>query len=80
MTAAKATGSWLRRGLSRTDSAAYVGVGPTKFDAMVVDGRMPRPRRVDGRKVWDVVELDLAFDALPHDDSAVAIGNSWDDR
>jgi predicted DNA-binding transcriptional regulator AlpA len=81
MTAAKAkTASWLRRGLSRNDAATYVGCGPTKFDEMVADGRMPPPRRIDGRKVWDVVELDSHFDALPHDDSAAAAGSSWDDR
>jgi hypothetical protein len=39
---------------------------------------MPAPRRIDGRKVWDVRELDLAFDALPRDD--VPVGNSWEDR
>jgi predicted DNA-binding transcriptional regulator AlpA len=74
------TASWLRRGLSRNDAAAYVGCGPTKFDEMVADGRMPPPRRIDGRKVWDVVELDSHFDALPHDDLAAATGSSWDDR
>jgi hypothetical protein len=77
MTAAKAL-SFLRRGLSRVDSAAYVGVGPTKFDAMVSDGRMPPPRRIDGRRVWDVVEIDSCFDNLPHE--TVVSGNSWDDR
>jgi excisionase family DNA binding protein len=80
MTAAKTTASSLRRGLSRTDAASYVGVGPTKFDEMVADGRMPAPRRIDGRKVWDVCELDSHFDALPHDDSAAAISSSWDNR
>lgn len=55
------------RGLSRIQAAAYVGVGATKFDAMVGDGRMPHPRRIDGRKVWDLRELDSAFDALPRD-------------
>jgi hypothetical protein len=30
--------------------------------------------------VWDVVELDSHFDALPHDDLAAATGSSWDDR
>ena len=54
-----------RRGLSRVEAAAYVGVGATKFDAMVSDGRMPHPKRIDGRKVWDVRALDASFDALP---------------
>jgi excisionase family DNA binding protein len=53
------------RGLSREQAAEYVGVGATKFDEMVADGRMPRPKRIDGRVVWDVVRLDIAFEALP---------------
>jgi hypothetical protein len=58
----------------------YVGISPSKFDQMVDDGRMPGPRRVDCRKVWDVRELDLCFDDLPRDASDAAAGNSWDDR
>lgn len=34
-----------RRGLSREEAAMYVGVGSTKFDEMVNDGRMPKPKR-----------------------------------
>jgi excisionase family DNA binding protein len=37
------------RGLSRDEAARYIGVGTTKFDEMVADGRMPRPKRIDGR-------------------------------
>lgn len=53
------------RGLSRSAAAAYVGVGTTLFDEMVRDGRMPSPKRINGRRVWDRVLLDKAFDALP---------------
>ena len=63
------------RGLSRSQSAEYIGVGVTKFDQMVDDGRMPRPKRIDGRLVWDRVKLDAAFDAL--DDDAEQ-KNEWD--
>jgi excisionase family DNA binding protein len=49
-----------RRGLSRDEAAMYVGVSAAKFDEMVVDGRMPAPVRVDGRKIWDLRSLDLA--------------------
>jgi len=59
-----------RRGLRRVEAAAYVGIGATKFDQMVADGRMPKPKRIDGAAVWDLAQLDLAFDALPYDDSA----------
>lgn len=54
-----------RRGLHREEAAAYVGVGASKFDAMVGDGRMPKPKQIDGRRVWDVRALDIAFDDLP---------------
>jgi excisionase family DNA binding protein len=69
-----------RRGLSREEAAVYVGVSPGKFDQLVNDGRMPGPRRIDGRKVWDVRELDLCFDNLPRADGPTLAGNSWDDR
>jgi excisionase family DNA binding protein len=55
------------RGLSREEAARYVGVGTTKFDEMIADRRMPKPRRVDGRTIWDRVELDIAFNELPHE-------------
>lgn len=54
----------------------YVGVGATKFDELVNDGRMPKPRKVDTRKVWDVRQLDIAFESLPYEDSG---GSSWAD-
>ncbi|MGE0602184.1 MAG: hypothetical protein AB7O46_00175 [Xanthobacteraceae bacterium] len=56
------------RGICREEAAAYVGVGVTKFDQMIADGRMPQAKQIDGRKVWDVRKLDKAFDALPDSD------------
>ena len=62
------------RGLSRDEAAAYIGVGVTKFDAMVADSRMPKPKMIDGRRIWDRHRLDSCFAALPdvdgHDDSS----------
>lgn len=55
------------RGLGRDDAARYIGVGVTKFDEMVSDGRMPRPRVIDRRRVWDRLALDAAFSDLPGD-------------
>ena len=63
------------RGLSRLQAAEYVGIGTTKFDEMVADGRMPRPKRIDGRTVWDRMKLDEAFAAL---DDGGAAANEWD--
>ncbi|MGX4802079.1 hypothetical protein [Bradyrhizobium guangdongense] len=53
-----------RRGLSREQSADYFGVSASKFDQMRKDGRIGPPRLIDGRKVWDIYQLDRDFDAL----------------
>lgn len=55
------------RGLSRVEAAAYVGVSPSLFDQMVKDRRMPPPKRINARTVWDRLGLDAAFMALPDD-------------
>ena len=57
-----------RRGLHREEAAIYVGVSSSKFDELVNDGRMPKPKKIDARKVWDMRALDLAFDDLPGED------------
>ena len=64
------------RGLSRAEAATYVGVSPSMFDAMVKDGRMPPPKEINSRRVWDRRALDAAFDDLPDR----AEGNPWDDE
>lgn len=63
-----------RRGLSRDESAMYVGVSGGKFDQLVADGRMPPAVQIDGRKVWDLRKLDLAFDELAGDNAP----NGWE--
>lgn len=67
----------LPRGLCRLAAAQYVGVSAVKFDEMVTDGRMPRPKAIDARKVWDRTAIDAAFDGLPDDGSAPK-SNYWD--
>ena len=54
-----------RRGLSRTEAAMYVGVSPSKFDELRKYSRISPPRLIDGRKVWDVLDLDRDFEAFP---------------
>lgn len=69
------------RGLSRDQSAAYVGVGVTKFNEMVEDGRMPKPKHVDGRVIWDRYLLDQSFEALDNNEGGVAKAKAaWEDR
>lgn len=53
------------RGLCRVQAARYIGVSPGLFVEMVADGRMPKPRRINTRVVWDRIQLDAAFDLLP---------------
>jgi predicted DNA-binding transcriptional regulator AlpA len=65
-----------RRGLRREEAAAYLGFSARKFDELVADGRMPKPKRVDGVVVWDMWRLDFAFDALP-DEGGGNVENSW---
>ncbi len=64
--------------LNREQAAAYVSLSPNKFDQLVGDGRMPRPRVIDRRRAWDVRSLDAAVDDLPVDGEALS-DSSWDD-
>jgi hypothetical protein len=80
----KATGNALPhslppRGLSRETAAAYIGVGVRLFDVMVADGRMPGPKLINRRRVWDRIKLDMAFAALPGDDMEETNNNIWDE-
>lgn len=54
-------------GLPAPEAAAAIGISATKFRELVEAKRMPRPRRCDGKLLWDVDELRDAFKALPHD-------------
>jgi predicted DNA-binding transcriptional regulator AlpA len=63
----------IKRGFNRIEAAAYIGISPTKFDQLVADGRMPKAKRIDGRKVWDLLELNPAFEELG------SIDTTWDD-
>jgi len=64
------------RGLAREAAAQYIGISPGKFDEMIVDGRMPKPVQIDGRKVWDRRALDMAFEALG---GGADTHNEWDE-
>lgn len=71
---------WPPKGFSRMEAAQYVGVSPPTFDAMVRDRRMPSPKVIGSRVLWDRVKLDAYFDALPERDAEVdESGDSWAD-
>jgi hypothetical protein len=56
----------------------YVGVSPSKFDELVKDGRAPGPFRIDSRKIWDILDLDLCIEDLKCRGGDV-VANSWGD-
>jgi predicted DNA-binding transcriptional regulator AlpA len=60
------------RGLSREQAAAYIGVSASLFDMLIKDGRMPGPKRINSRVVWDRLKLDTAFEALGDMDAGSA--------
>jgi predicted DNA-binding transcriptional regulator AlpA len=65
-------------------AAAYIGISPSLFDIMVKDGRMPKPKRINARTVWDRKRLDDAFDALPDEEGGnppdgAKSTNPWDE-
>ena len=66
--------SYAPRGMNREEAARYIGMGTTKFDDLVSRRLMPRPKKVDGRVIWDRIALDAAFSDLPEDG-----GNRIDD-
>lgn len=66
-----------RRGLSRIEAALYLGISPSKFDKLRKDGRVPPARLIDGRKVWDLKELDFAFEAFPLESNDTAGNEDW---
>ena len=53
------------RGLRRAEAAAYIGVSPTTFDEMMLEGVMPHPKRFNSCNIWDRHALDEAFSCLP---------------
>lgn len=65
-------------GLGETEAAAAIGISASKFRRLVKEARMPRPRRIDGRAVWDVDELRAAFKALPHEGESEKV-DTWAD-
>jgi hypothetical protein len=74
----------IRRGLDESESAVYLSLSPSFFRKLVTNGRMPRPRLIGERRIWDVEELDLAFKALPREggeDRPIfhSGGDSWAD-
>jgi hypothetical protein len=66
-----------RRGLSREEAAVYLGISPGTFDELRKRGGVDLPRVIGGRKLWDIRDLDVAFDSLPRE-NAPTVERSWE--
>jgi len=66
------------RGLPIGRAAEYIGCSPSTFETMVKSGKMPSPRRIGVKRVWDSAELDDAFEQLPKDNDNQE-KNDWDE-
>jgi hypothetical protein len=55
----------------------YLGIGVGVFDQLRTTGRVAPARVIGNRKLWDIRDLDIAFDALPREDAS-ALGETWD--
>lgn len=61
--------SYPPRGMSREVAARYIGVGETTFDKLVAEGRMPKPKRIGSRVIWDRHEIEACFEDLEEENS-----------
>ncbi|SDR11257.1 hypothetical protein [Pseudovibrio sp. Tun.PSC04-5.I4] len=68
--------SFTPRGFSRVEAAQYIGVSVGLFAEMITKQFMPEPRLMNTRKVWDIRELDKAFDELPYSNQPANSANS----
>jgi hypothetical protein len=60
----------IRRGLSRLEAAAYIGISPSKFDELRKTNRLAAPKVLDGRLIFTVERLDEFLDGLPDENQA----------
>lgn len=68
-----------RIGLCRAEAAEYIGVSPSLFDTLVVEGVMPQSKRIHSRKVWMRQHLEKAFAELPDARQDRGTSSPWRD-
>jgi excisionase family DNA binding protein len=74
----KVHNSYVPYGLRAEEAANYLGMGRSKFLELVGEGRLPKPKVIDGMRIWDRRALEAAFDDFTeHRDGGRR--NSFDD-
>ena len=66
------------RGMRLSDAASYMGMSDSKFLLMVHEGRIAAGFKIDRMTVWDIRDLDIAFDELKGNGlKNMALDNAW---
>jgi predicted DNA-binding transcriptional regulator AlpA len=62
-------------------AAAYLDMSRSKFLELVEAERLPKPKMIDGMRVWDRLALEAAFSDFPERGDCDSLGrrNSFDD-
>ena len=55
------------RGMTEREAASYLSLSPSHFRRLVEQGKMPRPRLVGQRRIFDAEELDQTFFGFPRE-------------
>jgi len=64
--------------LSRDAAADFLGIGASSFEKAVADGLMPSGKRIGGRKLWLVLDLEKALRELPYADEEEEEPRGWE--
>jgi predicted DNA-binding transcriptional regulator AlpA len=69
------------RAMKAERAAAYLDMSRSKFLELVEQGRLPKPKVIDGIRVWDRLAIETAFNNFPDhndDDSVGGRPNTFD--
>lgn len=67
-----------RFALRRNEAAASLGISPSLFETWVVEGKMPKPRKIKGVVLWDTYEIQDSWHRLR--DGDIEDDNPFDGR
>ena len=70
------------RAMKAERAAAYLDMSQSKFLELVEEGRLPKPKIIDGLRVWDRLAIDAAFNDFPDRNDGDSVGarrNTFDD-
>ena len=70
------------RAMKADRAAAYLDMSRSKFLELVEQGRLPKPKVIDGIRVWDRLAVDAAFNDFPDRSDSDSVGgraNTFDE-